>query len=798
MFDVSIYTDSTGAESLDGVDGFNFQGASDGFTPVDRRAVQEYLLHQVVTGWSIDNDPLAHPPSCRYRPVGDRFYLARGRSTGKTNNGRPGNQLTQSVVTADIADFAPYRPAQLFGARRWCLEKAEQNLEPWVTPLEIDPEFEASELKDVLLDDSWAVEVFPAFLTMIEEAVAERSKKLVIVHDDLDVVMKWIALGTLFLDLELAVTVKFAALVKNPLAVDAAIVGTSSVFDPPPLGVVGGAYNVFDVLNRQATPVEVSRSARDQAEWFIELDAEDALAAVELARTWEPAMGADDATRVARLVQLGGSDLADGDGDVALRAVISLVESGQGDDVAMYADELSAAAKQAHFGTEDDVRTAARALWSARRVGADEFGFRIAAQTLRAVSNQSALVIAWAHEMSELSTRSPADPALGMYVRQYENSWVEAVNDAPAEAMSDLLVVANAFALEAHPDVVRGGLARFAEYWARNPGLSESRTHRMYRQETTVGTVKCVVGLLEQVDREVTADLLGGRWDWVPAEMRTPLDGWIAAARIAAVPPKKRAALLGDERRSASVPPAAWSVVLAGAELPADASLIAQWIDRTRIVPLSMGRWLADEIDRARKQAGGEGAAVRPVLKALLGRGVQIEGRDLDPILGEIRFLSRTYADAKQSVGFPENRALDEFAARIGSCRSFFMIEIGSLLIDARDARALRRLVREAGDVCGTAMAEELRRRFERDPVVTLEVALFHSVEGLDVQADSAREFLTELADSRESRMQVEDLKHDLPDEWVGVWDELLGESKKGRMGRNLVRGGKRLFGKEG
>lgn len=798
MFDVSIYTDSTGAESLDGVDGFNFQGASEGFTPVDRRAVQEYLLHQVVTGWSIDNDPLAHPPSCRYRPVGDRFYLARGRSTGKTNNGRPGNQLTQSIVTGDIADFAPYRPAQLFGARRWCLEKAERNLESWVTPLEIDPEFEASELKDGLLDDPWAIEMFPAFLTMIEEAVAERSKKLVIVHDDLEVVMRWIALGTLFLDLELAVSVKFAALVKNPLAVDAAIVGTSSVFDPPPLGVGGGAYNVFDVLNRQTTPVQVSRSARDQAEWFTELDAEDALAAVELARTWESAMGADDATRVARLVQLGGSGLVEGDGDAAMRAVISLVDSGQADDLAMYADELSAAAQQAHFDTEDYVRTAARALWSARRVGADEFGFRIAAQTLRAVSDHSALVIAWAHEMNELSTQSPADPALGMYIRQYQNSWVEAVNGAPAEAMSDLMVVANAFALEAHPEAVRDGLARFEEYWARNPGLSGDRVHRMYRHETTVGTVKRVVGLLEEGDRDVTADLLGGQWDWVSEEMRTPLDGWIAAARIAVVPPKKRATLLGDERRSASIPPGAWSVVLAGVELAADARLIGQWIDRTRIVSPSLGRWLAEEIDRIRKQVGSEGAAVRPVLRALLGRGVRIESRDLDPILNEMRFLSRAYAAANQSIDFPENRALDEFAARIGSCRSFFMIEIGSLLIDARDTRALRRLIREAGDVCGTAMTEELRRRFEREPALTLEVALFHSVEGLGIQADSATEFLTELADSRESRTQVEDLKRGLPDEWAGAWDELLGESKKGRMARNLVRGGKRLFGKEG
>src|SRR5699024_12682914 len=68
------------------------------------------------------------------------YYFSRGISTGTTNNGRRGNQLTQAAVTGAADDLQPHRPAQLYGAKHWALEKADGTVcEPWFAPLELYP-----------------------------------------------------------------------------------------------------------------------------------------------------------------------------------------------------------------------------------------------------------------------------------------------------------------------------------------------------------------------------------------------------------------------------------------------------------------------------------------------------------------------------------------------------------------------------------------------------------------------------------------------------------------------------------
>lgn len=799
MFDVAIYTDGTKSESLNGIAGFDFQSASEGFTPTDQSVVGG-MLHEVVTGWAIHNDPFDHPPSCRYRRVGDRFYLTRGRSTGITNNLRNGNQLTQSLATGDVNDFIPYRPAQLFGARRWNLEKVPgKTLDPWVTPLDIDPLFEAAELKDALLSDSWARQMFPALLTMIEQAAAEPPKKLVIIHDDLEFTMKWIALGTLFLDPKRAGAVRFAALVKNPLAVDADIVGTSPVFDPPPPAVPNTAYNVFDLLDRQVTPVEISQSAAEQAAWFTEMDAEDALAAVELARSWESALGAVDATRLARSIHLDGAAVTVADADVALRAITGMIRAGQDDDVAMYADELLSMVLPSPPSTDDEVRAAARASGSARQAGIDALAVDLTTATLRAVSEQPALIAAWAHETADLCSQETIRAVDEVYQRQYEDALGGTINSAPADALPDLLVVARSFGLRVPAAAIGTGLSRFEELWSRNPGLSEGRADRAYRTETTSGTVYRLVRLLDGGNEAALAALGDRHWHWVVDEMRTPLDGWIAAADLAAIPPADRVDLLDDRVRSIGIPSNAWILVLAGMKWPSDCRLVARWIDSIRHIPEAMNRWLAGEIDKTLRLPDGEAAAVRSVMVALLQRGVQIDGHHLDRVRDDMRVLAQSYAAAEKAIARPDNRALEDFAARLGRYRPFFLTEIGVLLVDARDERSLRKLARAAGESAAPAMAQELRRQFDRkDPVATLEAALYLNGSGLTAQAEGAEAFLTELADSWEKRAQVEAVKRDLRDGWASEWEQFLSESKKGRLTRNLVRGGKRLFGKEG
>src|SRR5688572_4343321 len=104
MFEVLIYTDCTAEESVNGRTGFQFMAESGGVTPRDEEVVRTGLLHSVPTGVDLDR-PEHHPATCTYREHGDRFYMSRGRSLGKTSTGRPGNQLTQAIVTSSEADL---------------------------------------------------------------------------------------------------------------------------------------------------------------------------------------------------------------------------------------------------------------------------------------------------------------------------------------------------------------------------------------------------------------------------------------------------------------------------------------------------------------------------------------------------------------------------------------------------------------------------------------------------------------------------------------------------------------------
>ena len=113
MFDVAIYTDTRANEAIDGIDGFNFQAISEGITAQDRQVIRSNMLHRVVVGWNVEHDPLDHPASFAYYGHSGRYYLSRGISTGVTNNGRPGNLLTEAIVTSDPDDFGMMRPAQL-------------------------------------------------------------------------------------------------------------------------------------------------------------------------------------------------------------------------------------------------------------------------------------------------------------------------------------------------------------------------------------------------------------------------------------------------------------------------------------------------------------------------------------------------------------------------------------------------------------------------------------------------------------------------------------------------------------
>ncbi|MDZ5620311.1 hypothetical protein SFC88_05735 [Nocardioides sp. HM23] len=296
VLDVAVYSDTTADESVDGVDGFNFRALSAGITVEDRRRIREELLHRVHPTWDHDHDELAHPPTCAYSRHGGRHYLARGHSTGLTLSGRSGNVVTQVVVTDDIVDFGGYRPAQLYAASAWTLAATPSGeLEPWPVPSAVRPDFEAEALRVMLSHDPWAVRVLPRYLTMLEAAASDVPRRVVLIHRDLDVVMRWIAAGSLLLDDESTARLTFRALVDDPSRTDAAVVGLSPEFELEP--VVGA--RVVDLERRTVSDVQPSDSSLARVAALLDGASAAERPAFALAARWEAAAGPELAARAA-------------------------------------------------------------------------------------------------------------------------------------------------------------------------------------------------------------------------------------------------------------------------------------------------------------------------------------------------------------------------------------------------------------------------------------------------------------------------------------------------------------------
>lgn len=367
VLDVAVYSDTTAGESVDGVAGFNFRALSAGITADDRRRIREELLHRVHPTWSHDHDELAHPPTCAHARHDGRHYLARGHSTGLTLSGRPGNLVTQVLVADSVAGFGAYHPAQAYAATSWTLAASPSGpLEPWPAPGAVRPDFEAPALRAMIRSDPWAERVLPHYLTMLEAAIGDVPFRLVLIHRDLDVVMRWIAVGSLLLGAEAAERLTFRALVDDPARSNAAVVGVSPDFELEP--IVGA--NVIDLERRTATPVQPSDSARARADALLAEPFVEPRPAFGLMATWAPYVDAELAARAASA--LHGAIPTDDAWTLAVELVEALDAAGATSALERPDPSILAALAGWSPRTPDDIRTARETRDAMRRTGATE------------------------------------------------------------------------------------------------------------------------------------------------------------------------------------------------------------------------------------------------------------------------------------------------------------------------------------------------------------------------------------------------------------------------------------------
>lgn len=687
-FDVATYTDVVASEAIDGVDGFNFQSVSAGVTGVDQQKIRESLLHRVVPSWALDHDALDHPATCAYVVRGGRFYLSRGKSTGNTNSGRSGNQITQVIVTSDPDDFVPYRPAQLYGAADWTLEKAPRSsLDAWVTPVEIRPEFEVAALNALVSSNEWATSVLPHYLTMIDAATAAEPKKLVLLHNDLDVVMQWIALGTLFVDTDAARVLQFRALVDDPWRADAVIVGVSPDFGRAELS---GA-NVLDLTQQTLPTMEPSASARIRASWFLEQGADDALNAIEIARRWEPSLGADLAYDAAGVVGLPGAVTP---GQSAWRASMASTEqlaaSGLRDDLALYAEELCDAIFRYGPATTEEFSLAGRAIRRAHDVDVDELASGMLVPTLEALAAASTSTEAFARELSGSSvpvrwesteSREAASALVG-----------ELLNSAPVEALSALFAAARVVGAPIAEPSLSSAVQRLTAAWVKEPALGRtSWQHWLAGHAVVAATVHSLVVSLQGGDDETLTALLSGDWDFLgPLSDDPNLQGWLKAATLARIPVDDRANQVGLTTR---IPAEAWRVALAGSSVPKHAGLWATWIVYHGL-PAEMAATLKATIravlDGDPSVSGGVQSGDWHPLMDSLSRSADPELADFANEYSRARSVFKRTGD---EIAMRSGVQLDACLPYLGRLTPFLLPDIGWLLLNSSNSGEVEKLL---------------------------------------------------------------------------------------------------------
>lgn len=417
MYETAIYTDVRSADSLDGRGGFNYQSASPGFSGTDRSVGESRMLHQVGAALSTEE-------SFAYRQVGGRFYFSRGKDLGATLSGRPGNQITEIVVTGDAADIQPYTPAQILGATTWSLVPRPDNVsEQWAAPPSIGADLENFEAMSWIWNDPRRREFFPAVLSALEaRSTGRNSAKVVLVHSEPRTVLRWLAAASLLLN-DLAVrSLSLRGLTTDPNSAQADIVAC-----PPGLGTdaLAGAV-VCDLENLRGGAPGLSFGV-ERTLALLDEDLDDGVEIVSRARRWDPAVGERSAFWASEFVEgrLSG-DAETQSTDMVVRLVEDLARGGFGEDLEVYQQEFGNALKRCRMSSEEDALLLARAAAQTRSGGNDRLteillaalaeeliehprSFVVCAQELLATGQNPwpGSPSLWAERLSEIARRLP-------------------------------------------------------------------------------------------------------------------------------------------------------------------------------------------------------------------------------------------------------------------------------------------------------------------------------------------------------------------------------------------------------
>lgn len=582
-FESLIYTDCLSTESVHGNSGFAFQAVSPGAGTDVQNKVQNNALYRVPSALRAVGTPVEeYPLSFTYWRDESDFICSVGRYLGKESGGRDGNQLTHALTTKSEADILPALPAQLYDSGVWLTEKAPSTrLDPIPAPLLVSERFMPVGLREMALEARDPLEFLATVLTALEQVLRDPNSRFLIAADDAVTAARWIALGTLFFDREVALRFTFRIFTENPYQGEHRIM----VFNPETVGKavdiarLSDVHSGIDLRNFATSPVIPSASARMYATWFLEGNAYDALDAIEFGRAWEPHVSdASVSAAIASAAVMGNRD-AESFATADLAALVCGLARAE-DGVEDYGDELIALFDRTPDGADAGAHHAEAftalaeagehmlaeqlAGTSARRVEADPDGFGV---VWAVALEEKAPFGSWSTEASRESTLLAVRRARGK---------------ASVTSLVALMGVDAALGLETEWAAYRDDADRLAAYWASEPSAGDRVDSWLYR-DRLIDLVRDHLELQLAGPGGVTyaAEIRSGKWG-VLAES---IDDYNPGSRVSvalasatvhgAQSPESRQRLLSEYARASA--PENWSGFFPGRKY-GEPGLLRAWV----------------------------------------------------------------------------------------------------------------------------------------------------------------------------------------------------------------------------
>ena len=283
LFDRLLYTDCRPGTGRGAGGGFQVQAQSSEVDSAQSKLAVGWLLYDVQLPWLTQRRPVEDFPLGFAHVSGEGYGTAQSRYLGKVaTGGRDGNHLADCLLTTDPDLYGPVRPAQLWRSGLW-------RAGPWDS--KDCPRFDAAGLEpgpltvDGVADWARAAPergpVLARLLSVLEDA---GGKRVVIVTDDPDEAMTWIAAATLLLPSRAALGISFKVFSSAPLDAEHRVAAApAALFPRIAPGLVSQRF-VLDAGSCASDEAETSERAAFFAGHFAaEKDPYDVVDAVELA-----------------------------------------------------------------------------------------------------------------------------------------------------------------------------------------------------------------------------------------------------------------------------------------------------------------------------------------------------------------------------------------------------------------------------------------------------------------------------------------------------------------------------------